>query len=71
MEHSRSRIQEVYIRVCRDSGFGLGAVESAIIAGKSIGIHPLEIWLAFSSLDVMKDIADGKHPVCFPLGCPA
>jgi hypothetical protein len=61
----------MYIRVCQDSGFGLSAVDSAVITGKAIGVHPLEVWLAFSSLDVMRDIACGGHPVCFPLVIPS
>ena len=61
----------MYIRVCQDSGFGLDAVDAAVVAGRAVGIHPLEIWIAFSSLDVMRDVACGEHPVCFSLRNPS
>jgi hypothetical protein len=55
-------IQELFIRVCRDSGFTLDAARAAGVAAIAFGCHPLEVWMAMPSLDVMNEIAAGKHP---------
>jgi hypothetical protein len=54
--------QQAFIRVCRDSGFSLEASRAANIAAKVVGRHPLDIWTAFSGLDVMDRIASGDYP---------
>lgn len=58
----RKTIQDIYIRVCRDSGFGLDYIAAAQLAAKVVGIHPLDIWIAMPSLSVMEEIATGAHP---------
>ena len=58
----RRLAQQMFIRVCRDSGFKLGAIRSAIFAAAILKCDPLEIWLAMPSLDVMDLIAAGAHP---------
>lgn len=55
--------QDVYIRVCRDSGFQLDSTRAAILAANVLGCHPLEICMALD-MDLMNKIADGSHPVC-------
>ena len=62
MQGERETIQQVYIRVCRDSGFRLGFDRAAHLAGKILGVSALEIWLAMPCIGVMMDIATGRHP---------
>lgn len=59
----RKLMQDVYIRVCKDSGFLLNASQAAIFAAKIIECHPLEIWLSLD-FDLMNRIASGEHPAC-------
>lgn len=59
---TREQIQQFYIRVCRDSGFRLDYIQAAILTSRVIGCSALEIWLAFSSLGVMEEVAKGLHP---------
>ena len=61
--HDQKTIQAVFIRVCRDSGFTLDAAHAARLVAKTLVCHPLEVWLAMPSLDVMNEIAAGTHPV--------
>ncbi len=63
MTPDRKLKQDVYIRVCKDSGFKLTSTNAAILAAKSIGCHPLEIWMALD-MDLMNRISSGEHPVC-------
>lgn len=58
----RETIQQVYIRVCRDSGFQLGMDRACQLAARIVGKHPLDIWLAMPGLNVMFEIAAGTHP---------
>jgi hypothetical protein len=58
----RKMIQDVFIRLCRDSGFRLSAVAAAQLTGMMLERTPLEIWLSMPSWDVMKEIAAGTHP---------
>ncbi|MDB5707879.1 MAG: hypothetical protein JWN66_4995 [Sphingomonas bacterium] len=58
----RQQIQQVYIRVCRDSGFQLDYLQAANLAAKVLGKHPLDVWIAMPCLDVMREIAVGEHP---------
>jgi hypothetical protein len=62
----RELIQSVFIRVCRDSGFGLDAVRAADLTAMMLGLHPLEIWIAMPSFSVMEEIAAGRHPAARP-----
>ena len=62
MDENRKRVQEAFIRVCRDSGFGLEASRAAAIAAGVLGIHPLEVWTAIGDLATMDRIAAGNHP---------
>jgi len=58
----RELIQQIYIRVCRDSAFTLDLHRACALAAKIVGKHPLDIWMAMPSLDVMFGIAAGTHP---------
>jgi hypothetical protein len=62
-ERDRTTIQQIYVRVCRDSGFGLDSIRAATLTANMVGCSPLEVWLAMPSLDVMDEIAAGQHPV--------
>ena len=55
--------QDVFVRICKDSNFHMDYVEVAHLAAKMLKCSPLEIWMAFSSLGQMEEIALGKHPV--------
>jgi len=59
---TKEQIQQLYIRVCRDSGFQLEYIQAAILTSRVIGCTALEIWLAFPSLGVMDEVARGLHP---------
>ena len=61
MRQDRQLIQKIYVRICRDSGFGLDNIRAAILTGRIVGCHPLEVWAAMPSLDVMAEIAAGTH----------
>lgn len=63
MTPDRKLKQDIYIRVCKDSGFQLEATRAAILAANVIGCHPLEIWMALD-MYYMEKIASGEHPVC-------
>jgi hypothetical protein len=63
MNPERKLKQDIYIRVCKDSGFMLSSTDAAILAAKVIGCHPLEIWIALD-FDLMNRIASGEHPIC-------
>lgn len=66
-ETKRKELQDLYIRTCRDSGFGLDSVQAATLVAQMIGCSPLEIWMAMPCLSVMDEIASGKHPAVPPL----
>ena len=61
---TRTQIQDMFIQICKDSGYGLKFIDAAIILAKVIKVSPLEIWMAFSSMSVMAEIAAGEHPAC-------
>lgn len=63
MAPERKLKQDIYIRVCKDSGFQLDSTRAAILAANVIGCHPMEIWMALD-VDLMNRIASGEHPVC-------
>lgn len=58
----RKLIQDVYIRVCRDSGFRESFTRAAKITATLLGIHPLQVWVAFGRLETMEEVAAGTHP---------
>jgi hypothetical protein len=60
----RKAIQDLYIRVCRDSGWNMRCEEAAKLAAKVGGFHPMDVWTALPSLDTMRKIAAGEHPAC-------
>jgi hypothetical protein len=61
-EDRRKFIQDLYIRICRDSLFKMDFVAAAQIAGKVGDFHPMEVLMALPSMDVMMEIARGEHP---------
>jgi hypothetical protein len=64
MRHERKTVQDVFIRVCRDSGYSMNAIKAAGVAAAAMKCHPLDVWLAMPSLYVMDEIAAGTHPAC-------
>lgn len=62
MSVDRQTLQQIYVRVCRDSGFKLDMHRACALAAAAVGKHPLDIWIAMPSLDVMAAIAAGTHP---------
>jgi len=61
-DHTHNNIQEAFVRVCQDSGWKMSHIDAAIFTAKVLNIHPLEVWIAFSSLDAMAQIANHSHP---------
>jgi len=61
---SRQTVQNVFIRVCRDSRWSMDAIKAAKLTGKIVGKHPLLVWADVGTLDIMHQIAAGTHPVC-------
>lgn len=64
-EERRKFIQDLYIRVCRDSGFAMEYTRAAHFAGKVGGFHAMDVWTAMPSLQVMEQIAKGEHPAAW------
>jgi len=60
---ARKLKQDVFIRVCKDSGFKLTWTNAAILAGNMLNCSPLEIWMTMD-MQTMEKIAAGEHPVC-------
>ena len=58
----RKTIQDLYIRICKDSKFNMGAIEVAIFAANVLNISPFEVYSAFSDLRTMNEVASGEHP---------
>lgn len=61
-------IQNVYIRIARDSQFRMDHIEVAKLAGAVLALHPFEVYCTFPYMDVMKDVAEGNHPVLIENG---
>ena len=61
---TRTEIQNLYIRVCRDSGWQMDYIEAAKLAARVGGFHPMDVWIAMPSLSTMREIAHGDHPAC-------
>lgn len=64
MDDERKLYQDLYIRVCRDSGWQLNYIEAAKLVARILITSPLLIWTKFSSLTLMEEIARGEHPAC-------
>lgn len=62
----RKMIQDLFIRISKDSGWSLDYTRVAKLAAQILGIHPLEVANAFADLGLMERIAQGEHPVCHP-----
>jgi hypothetical protein len=56
--------QDLYIRICRDSGYSMDAIKASCFVAGMLKCSPLEIWLSMPSFSVMEDIAKGVHPIC-------
>jgi hypothetical protein len=63
MQHTRKHIQDVFIRIARDSGFSLSGTDVAIFAGQLLNCSPFTVYAAFGSFDTMNTVADGTHPI--------
>lgn len=62
-EARRKLAQDVFIRVCRDSGFQLDMFRAAALAGSALGTNALGLWTRMAiGFDVMEQIAAGTHP---------
>lgn len=61
-QKQRREMQQLFIRVCRDSGFRLDAVAAAQLAARASGCSPLDFWIAVGDLATMDAIASGGHP---------
>lgn len=57
----REKIQAVFIRICRDSGFKMDAARAAVLTARTVGCHPLDVWAAMPDLDTMNRLAAGTH----------
>lgn len=60
----RKLIQDVYIRVCRDSNWNMPWDQAARFVADMLNIHPLAVGNAFPYIMTMQEIAAGIHPVC-------
>jgi hypothetical protein len=58
----RSLIQDLYIRIAKDSNFQIDAIKVAQLTAGVLKIHPLEVAWAFPYLSVMHEVAAGDHP---------
>jgi hypothetical protein len=61
---TRTQMQDMFIQICKDSGYTMKFTDVAIILAKVVKISAVEIWMAFPSMSVMAEIAVGKHPAC-------
>lgn len=62
---SRHEIQQLYIRICRDSGFRLPFDQAAAVVGDMTGGSALTVWVDTGfTTDMMQEIAAGTHPAC-------
>ena len=57
----RKQIQDVYVRLCRDSKFTMDYIQVAILTASMLKIQPLEVWGALD-FNQMEQLADGTHP---------
>ena len=59
---TRTLKQDVYIRICRDSGYQIEFDRAAAMAANILGCSPLDIWMSLGT-DNMMAIASGSHPI--------
>ena len=59
-ERMKAEIVELYVRACRDARFKMDPVSVARLTAATLGISPLEIWMAIG-WDCMVRCADGSH----------
>jgi hypothetical protein len=62
MKTDRTLIQNTFIRVAQDSGFTMDAYRVADFTASLLKISALEVAFAFSSLNLMENVASGDHP---------
>ena len=62
--YTRKEIQDLYIRICRDSLFKMDYIRVAHFVADMLKISAIEVWMAFSNMSTMERIAAGTHPVC-------
>jgi hypothetical protein len=60
-ETMRTLIQNLFIRVCRDSRFSMDPIDAAVMTGSILKCHPIQVWVALD-IDNMTRIANGTHP---------
>lgn len=61
----RKFAQDVYLRVCRDSGFQLDMFAAANLAAGVMKISTMELWVRMDiPIAVMDQIAQGIHAIC-------
>lgn len=58
----RETIQNLFMRVARDSGFRMPATQVARFTAKALSISPIAVWGAFADIDQMREVAAGNHP---------
>lgn len=58
----REHIQQIFIRVARDSGFKMDAFEVAKMTASLAKAQPLEVMGAFGFANMIS-VANGTHPV--------
>ena len=58
----REYIQQIFIRIARDSKFKMDAIEVAKMTANLAKVHPIEVMGAFG-FDNMNAVANGTHPV--------
>lgn len=63
MTFTRKQIQVAYIRVCKDSNFTIEWHAAMGLVSSLLHLHPIDIWAAMGSIDVMENIAKGEHPI--------
>jgi len=60
-EGKRGQIQMAYVRICKDSGFKMDAIDAANLTARIMGCHGIEVMGALGFKN-MKNIASGAHP---------
>lgn len=58
----REHIQQIFIRIARDSKFEIDAFEVAKMTASLAEVHPLEVMGSFG-FDNMIAVANGTHPI--------
>lgn len=63
MDEERKIRTNLYIRICKDSGYQIPFDQAAALAAKITGWNTLS-FMTDIGLDNMKKIAAGEHPAC-------